>query len=36
LKFKLVKNDKPRDVEVDNIVVTLNTIDQTVNDIKTL
>jgi hypothetical protein len=34
LKFKLVKNDKPRDIEVDNIVVTLNTIDQTVNDIK--
>ena len=34
LKFKLIKNSLYRDVEVDNIVVNLATIDQTVNEIK--
>jgi hypothetical protein len=34
LKFKLVRNVFPREVEVDNVVVNLSTIDQTVNDIN--
>lgn len=34
LKFKLVKNKKPLELELDNVVVTLKTIDQTVNEIK--
>ena len=34
LKFKLDKNFQPRDINVENVVVNLATIDQTVNDIK--
>ena len=34
LKFKLDKNFQPRDINVENVVVNLATIDETVNDIK--
>lgn len=33
-RFKLVKNPHPSEVKLDNIVVSLKTIDQTVNEIK--
>ena len=34
LKFKLVKNTAPLDITLDNIVINLKTIDETVNEIK--
>lgn len=34
LKFKLWQNFQPRDINVENVVVNLATIDETVNDIK--
>ena len=34
LKFKLVKNNQPLEIDLQNIVINLRTIDQTVNEIK--